>query len=146
MSERRAISDFLALKGLRRTKIRKAVLAVLAEQARPLSHAEVRRSVWKLADRVTLYRTLEALRGAGLVHEVLGEDGIRRYCRNDPVAPGCPGNHPHFLCLQCGKMICLSGQSLPRVSVPEEFAVKGKQLVVFGLCELCSKRSAQRKR
>jgi Fur family ferric uptake transcriptional regulator/Fur family zinc uptake transcriptional regulator len=89
-------------------------------------------------DRVTLYRVLEALRGAGIVHQVQGLDGVWRFCAHDPDRPGCPGDHPHFLCLACGRMICLVGQSLQRVDVPGGCSVEGKQCVVYGRCADCS--------
>jgi Fur family ferric uptake transcriptional regulator/Fur family zinc uptake transcriptional regulator len=56
---------------------------------------------------------------------------------HDPFRPGCPGNHPHFLCRVCGRMSCLSEQTLPRVEVPEGAEVEGKQLLVFGVCAEC---------
>ena len=137
MSHTPLTSGALASRGLRRTAVREAVLRALAGRGRPLSHAELARVVGAGVDRVTLYRTLNALHEAGLVHRVLGEDAVRRYSSHDPDAPACPGDHPHFLCLECGRMRCLSGQALPRVTVPRGCQVRGKQLVVFGLCEAC---------
>ncbi len=145
MPKSRAMLDFFTSKGLRYTPIREAVLSVLVGQGRPLSHAEVKQSVGKRIDRVTLYRTLAALRGAGLVHQILGKDGIWRYSSHDSDALDCPGKHPHFLCLECGKMECLVDQSLPHVEVPSQCAVIGKQLVVYGACGACQKRSSLRK-
>ena len=98
-------------------------------------------------DRVTLYRTLETLHRAGLLHQIRGEDGVLRYGSHDPDSPVCPGNHPHFLCVVCGQMRCLVDQRLPRVKVPAGCEVKGKQLVVFGYCEACcSERASARGR
>ena len=132
-----ATAGLLSSHGLRRTAAREAVLTLLLERGEPLSHADIRRAVGRSADRVTLYRTLEALHRARLVHQVLGEDGVWRYCSHDPAEPGCPGNHPHFLCLRCGRMVCLKDQPLPRVRVPARFEVKSKQLVLFGRCSAC---------
>jgi Fur family ferric uptake transcriptional regulator len=143
MSHARLVSDLFASKGLRRTAVRKTVLAVLTDRGRPLSHAELRRVIGAKVDRVTLYRTLETLHRAGLVHQVLGEDGVWRYCSHDPDTAACPGNHPHFLCLGCGQMVCLADQLLPHVKVPERYEVKGKQLVVFGFCDACKTGHSQ---
>jgi Fur family transcriptional regulator, ferric uptake regulator len=145
MSERPSTPDIFSSRGLRRTPIREAVLSVLVGQGRPLSNAEVRQSVGERMDRVTLYRTLETLRGAGLVHQILGKDGIWRYGVHAPGFLDCPANHPHFLCLECGKMECLPAQTLPHVEVPSRYAVKGKQLVVYGCCGACGKSGSRRK-
>ncbi len=132
--------ELLTLKRLRPTPKREAVLALLLAQGEPLSHAEVERLMPADTDRVTLYRALEALSRAGLAHQVLGADGVWRYCSHDPFQSACPGNHPHFQCQACGKMICLLDQVMPRVEVPREYRVTGKQLVALGLCDLCRKR------
>jgi len=112
---------------LRATHQRKVVLRLLVEKGSPLSHSEISSTLVESLDKVTLYRTLQTLKGAGIVHQVQGLDG----------AKGCPGDHPHFLCLHCGKMFCLTDQRLPRVEVPEGMTVEGKQLVVYGCCSEC---------
>jgi Fur family ferric uptake transcriptional regulator len=127
--------------GVRPTAVRQAVLQRLLRSRRPLSQAELMealRAGRRRFDRVTIYRTLATLKRVGLLHSVQGTDGIWRYATPAPTAPGCPGNHPHFLCLSCGRMLCLPGQSLPRVEVPEGAAVRGKQLVIYGYCPRCS--------
>ena len=134
-------SQILRRTGLRRTKAREAVLNLLFEAMRPLSHQElaIQPEVDRL-DRVTLYRTLTTLQKAGLVPRVQGVDGIWRFSAHGIDHAGCPGNHPHFLCLQCSKMACLTEQALPWVSVPEGAEVKGKQFVVYGLCPACASK------
>ena len=85
------------------------------------------------------------LERAGLVHRVQGTDGAWRFCAHRPDQAGCPGNHPHFLCLQCGAMVCLTGQPLPHVDVPPGCSVSGKQFVVFGLCSACREQGKAKK-
>ncbi len=127
--------------GLRRTKAREAVLNLLLEAMRPLSHQEIaiQPEVDRL-DRVTLYRTLTTLQKARLAHRVQGVDGIWRFSAHGIDHAGCPGNHPHFLCLHCSKMTCLTEQALPWISVQEGAEVKGKQFVVYGLCPACASK------
>lgn len=145
-------AELLNSAGLRATASRLEIFAHLLRQRRPLSHQEI---MAKLPgyDRVTLYRTLNALTSAGLVHAVRGLEGVWRFCAHSPRHEGCPGNHPHFLCVDCGLMICLAGQRLPHVEVPPDVEVRGKQLLVYGRCERCARsertgaspRSRQRK-
>ncbi|MDR1977378.1 MAG: transcriptional repressor [Synergistaceae bacterium] len=116
------LASFLGEKGVRATPLRLRVLEILMEKGDPLSHTEIfERSAQAggAPDRVTLYRTLAAFADSRIVHQILGTDGTLRFCMHDPFRPGCPGNHPHFLCRICGRMICLSDQALPRVEIPE---------------------------
>lgn len=126
--------------GLRATRQRMLVLGLLIKQASPLSHSEILSMLDEHLDRVTLYRTLDTLKKAGIVHQVQGIDGVWRFCAHDRDAEGCPGDHPHFLCLSCGKMFCLTGQKMPRVNVPEGMEVEGKQFVVYGNCPECAEK------
>lgn len=127
---------------IRSNAIRKYVLRGLLEYGRPLSHGEIQEDeILKDFDRVTVYRTLAKLQEAGLLHVVEGTDGIRRYCAHDPRQPHCPGNHPHFVCQECGKMFCLTGQAMPHVEVEPGMVVKGKQYLVYGLCKECAKKN-----
>lgn len=124
--------------GERATPVRVQVLRCLIRRGHPISQSQLAR-LPELAgcDRVTLYRTLNRLRQVGLVHAVEGIDGAWRYCAHRSEARGCPGDHPHFLCLSCGVMTCLTGQKLPHVDVPPGVQVQGKQLVVYGRCAAC---------
>ncbi len=135
-----SIRELLKVSGVRGTPGRISVLRVLVNTGRPMSHSQISEKLGgDPMDRVTLYRTLAALQGAGLVHRVQGKDAIWHFCAHAPGTVGCPGNHPHFLCLQCGGMRCLSGQSLPRIAVDSGDEVMGKQFVVYGRCAKCSR-------
>ena len=125
--------------GLRPTEVRGRVLAALRSAGGPLSHPELA-AILADCDRVTVFRSLKALRVKGLLHCVQGMDGVLRYVANGDGAVGCPGGHPHFLCERCGAMICLPDQEVPRVEVPRGSIVRGKQLLAYGLCAGCAAR------
>jgi Fe2+ or Zn2+ uptake regulation protein len=131
-------STMLEDSGLRPTEVRRRVLSSLLGAACALSHREIVDLLAGL-DRVTVYRNLKLLKEAGLVHGVHGIDGSLRYIVNPAGRKGCPGGHPHFLCLECGTMSCLVGQELPRVSVPRSAEVRGKQFLAYGLCAACAR-------
>ena len=133
MDNKKILSDA----GLRTTRQRELVLDLLFRRGEPLSHGEILMGIEEHLDRVTLYRTLETLKKAGIVHQVQGIDGVWRFCAHEQGAEGCPGDHAHFLCTSCGAMICLTDQKMPRVEVPEGVQVEGKQMVVYGLCPEC---------
>lgn len=131
-------TQLLRAAGLRKTRARRAVLEVLSETDRPLSHQEIAGlSKIRVLDRVTLYRTLTTLNQAGLLHRVQGIDGVWRFRGHRTRSGRCGGNHIHFLCLECHQMSCLPEQRLPWVEEPEGAEVFGKQLLVYGRCGEC---------
>ncbi len=132
--------DLLDDAGIRPTKARALVLAAIMEAGRPLSHPALTALLPEL-DRVTVFRSLKALKTSGLLHGIQGLDGLLRYVANPASRKGCPGKHPHFLCLECGAMTCLPEQRMPHVRVPEGSEVVGKQFLVYGLCPLCSAKN-----
>ncbi|HAH04971.1 MAG TPA: transcriptional repressor [Elusimicrobia bacterium] len=126
--------------GFRRTRAREAVLRLLEKSGRPLSHQEIQKGLKEGAcDRVTIYRALETLHSAGLLHRIQGSDGLWRFCAHRSTAGACPSNHIHFLCQGCGKMSCLPEQPLPWIQAPKGAAILSKQLVVHGLCAACAR-------
>jgi Fur family ferric uptake transcriptional regulator/Fur family zinc uptake transcriptional regulator len=131
--------ELLRYYGLRVTKSRTDILKFLLDASRPLAHWEIQEALPEL-DRVTLYRTLSFFVENGAAHQVQGPDGAWRFCAHSPDQKNCPGNHPHFLCESCGKMICLADQRLVRVAVPDDYEVRGKQFVVYGKCSACAKK------
>lgn len=128
-------SHALRQAGLRRTPARVSVLACVESLGRPVTHAELQ-TLLDL-DKVTLYRTLDALAEAGLVHRVLGIDGVWRHCAQ-PETQGCPGNHAHFQCTACGAVRCLLDQPMPRVEVTQGATVVARSLLAWGLCPDCA--------
>ncbi|MDR1943448.1 MAG: transcriptional repressor [Synergistaceae bacterium] len=123
--------------GLKVTPVRLCILELLAKTGRPMAHSEVQTAMPEL-DRVTIYRTLASFVDAGIAHQVQGLDGMWRFCAHNAGLGGCPGNHPHFLCTSCGRMICLLDQQMPRVDVPDGHWVNGKQFVAYGICSECA--------
>ncbi len=130
----------LASREIRPTPLRRAILEVLLEAGMPLSWKEafVRLRRKTEADKVSLYRNLDLFERKGLVHKILGSDGAWRYCARQADENRCPGNHAHFLCLGCGKMVCLEDQPIPTVILPDGFTVEGKQLLAYGRCASCT--------
>lgn len=134
--------DVFKTTGLRRTPIREALLNLLSQVHQPLSHTDII-SQKRMAefDRVTIYRTLDTLQKAGLLHKILGADGIWRFCFHTiDSETNCGGNHIHFMCDNCHTMSCLPDQPLPWISEPAGAVIHSKQLVVRGLCALCNSK------
>lgn len=130
--------------GLRATAPRVAVLRLLTDSARPLSHAEVVSGIgtddW---DAATLYRNLIKLDEAGLARVASQVGGVTRF---EAQTHGAPAHvHPHFACRDCGDVICLHDA---RLTMPKDEAwreaLMDADLQVVGQCPTC--RTAPKKK
>ena len=124
--------------GLRVTAPRLAVLGVLAEAERPLSHTEVLERLGETDwDPATIYRNLVKLRDTGVAPVVSRIEGIARYAlageRNDDH------RHPHFLCEDCGRIACLPAEITESMSVDGPWAesIKRAMVQLRGECPDC---------
>ena len=124
--------------GLRPTSARRRVLSSLLAAGRSLSHRELVELLDEL-DRVTIFRSLKNLKKARArctACRASTELFATSPTRKESVA--VPGGHPHFLCLKCRGMSCLTDQVMPVVRVPEGTEVRGKQFLVYGVCPSCA--------
>lgn len=84
----------------------------------------------------TVNRTLLSFVDIGLLKVV---EGYGRPKRFDPDM----GNHHHFQCLKCNKIIDFNEPSFDMLEVPavikNEFTVTGKKVVLEGICRACHK-------
>lgn len=132
--------------GLRATAPRLAVLALLAEQTRPLAFCEVAdalgRTDW---DRATTYRNLVKLSEAGLARVVSRAGGMARYTA---VRDGSESEHahPHFVCSDCGGVSCLpqAAVPVPRVRGRWSASVRDASIQLQGRCPACLDREGAR--
>jgi Fur family transcriptional regulator, peroxide stress response regulator len=132
-----AIVKTLKAKGLRVTPQRFAVYANLLSRT---DHPTVEQLLVDLnqycpvSSQATIYSSLQALRGAGLIREVLLEAGVSRY--DAKVAP-----HHHFHCQECGSIEDISWEALPVVEFDRlriGLQAHTYEITVRGCCDRCS--------
>ena len=87
--------------------------------------------------RTTVYNTVKRLTAAGMVQEVIIEDGELRYDAD-------VSSHGHFKCLQCGEVYDLfppPGENIVEDirGLPQGFTVQQLHLCCRGICSKCSK-------
>jgi Fur family ferric uptake transcriptional regulator len=100
--------QLLRTASLRATAARVAVLKHLAAAGTPLSHAEVVEALQEAGfDQSTLFRCLTELSQANLVARLDLGDQVRRFELRDTTSE-VELNHPHFMCVDCGELSCLS--------------------------------------
>lgn len=124
--------------GLYCTEARVAILKVLMEAAGPLSQDQISGQLEsRTLNRVTVYRTLESLAEAELVHRAFMEDRAWHF----ELADHCTEHqcHPHFTCTRCGVTQCMTDITLPMAVIPRKgFVITRQQVRLEGLCPACA--------
>jgi Fur family transcriptional regulator, ferric uptake regulator len=124
---------------LRSTTSRMAVLQHVSAAGKPVSHADVAEVLVPQGfDKSTLYRCLVELADAGLLARLDAGDHAWRFELRDEEHSA--GDHPHFVCVDCGTVTCL-----PDVEVKIS-ATKGRkpsvgdvtEVFLKGHCKQCS--------
>ncbi len=124
----------------RLTKGAKKVLEILGRSHELTSaqdiHSRLRTDDARAPGLTTVYRSLEALVGQGLVQSVDLGDGERRY---EVVKPG--EHHHHLFCDKCGSSVhldqCLVHDLEDAIKAKYGFSTRAHVLEIFGLCSAC---------
>jgi Fur family ferric uptake transcriptional regulator len=123
---------------LKRTGPRRAILDVLLKSKSPQTADKIISLIGKEGpNRVTVYRALDSLVDAGIVHRAFVEERSQHY----EMADRCSKQqcHPHFVCIDCGQTRCLHDMSLPMAtSAPAGFIIHRQQVRLEGLCPECA--------
>ena len=85
------------------------------------------------SSQATVYSSLQALQDAGLVREVLLEEGVCRYDAN--VQP-----HHHFRCRCCGVIEDIAWEQVHAIQLNQlrpGLTVESYELTVHGVCDRC---------
>jgi Fur family peroxide stress response transcriptional regulator len=135
---RTQIEERVRAAGLKLTPQRYAVLDFLVRSrehptADKISAALNRR--FPRASRATIYNTLNALRDAGLVHEVYLDDAVARFDAN-------LDQHHHFVCRLCGKLEDVPFEEmgeLPTYKLGRGHKVENYEIVMRGVCAGCQR-------
>jgi Fur family ferric uptake transcriptional regulator/Fur family peroxide stress response transcriptional regulator len=125
--------------GLKLTPQRFAVLDFLVRSrehptADKISAALNRR--FPRASRATIYNTLNALRDAGLVHEVYMDDAVARFDAN-------LDRHHHFVCRVCDRLEDVPVEAvgeLPAPRLSSGHKVENYEIVMRGVCAACQRK------
>ncbi|HOY69349.1 MAG TPA: transcriptional repressor [Methylotenera sp.] len=144
-------ASLLTNTGLRPTKARLAVLTVIFDAKKALSHAEIAAALEPKAhfDRVTVYRVLECLLEHQLIHKISTEDRAWKYQLNTPspqaqyIAKNNKSSflshtHAHLHCTLCGGVTCIHEftTSIPS-AILSTYLVSQVEVTLKGVCPLC---------
>lgn len=130
----------MSTQGLRATRQRAAIRAVLEQRSRFLSAQELYAVLDAERARVglaTVYRTLQALESSGEVDVIRSVDGesLYRLCGDD-------NHHHHIVCRACGTTAEVHSKALESW-VQDSARAHGFSAVthtaeIFGLCDTCA--------
>lgn len=123
--------------GLRATMPRIEVLGRLEASTAPLSHGDLAEELVPLGfDRATVYRNLNDLVEIGLATRVDLGDHVWRFERRQAGSEEA-GSHPHFLCNDCGDVVCLPEIEIPLPREASKPIQDVEDVVLRGRCSSC---------
>lgn len=135
--EANRIINTLKSRGLRVTPQRFAVYAnLLGREDHPTAEqilVELNEDSPK-SSQATVYSSLQALEGAGLIKQVLLEEGVCRY--DAKVTP-----HHHFRCQNCGSIEDIPWDALAKLNLQKlrpGLTAVGYEVTVYGICDRCN--------
>lgn len=121
----------------RNTETQEAVLSILANKKRAMSHDSILKQMTIDVDRATVYRILNRFCEDEIVHRIVADDGKQYFavclkCDKNQLQ----NNHFHFRCTKCETIECLSTRV--EFSIPEKYSVQQMNCVLVGICKECS--------
>jgi len=122
---------------IRKTKSVKILLKTFEQTDNAISVIELVKQLHQKMNKTTVYRILERLDEAGLLHSFIDKDGLRWYAKcNDCSIGHHIDAHPHFQCNDCGKIECLTFE----VTIPKlhNHRIDSAKLLLVGQCENCA--------
>jgi Fur family ferric uptake transcriptional regulator len=119
------------------TEARVAIIRVLLEAGGPLRQDQIAGWESHKLNKVTVYRTLDSLAEAGLVHRAFMQNRAWHF----ELADHCSEKqcHPHFTCTNCGVTHCMTDVSMPMATITQKGYILSRQQVrLEGLCPACT--------
>lgn len=122
---------------IRTTKSVGALLNEFKKASVGISASELVTRLGKTFNKTTIYRVLDKLEEEGILHSFNGKNGSKWYAKcNGCSTSGHKDIHPHFQCLSCNKMDCLSNAiQIPEISNRK---IINHQILIQGQCESCN--------
>lgn len=133
--------------GLKTTKSRKAILAILIRSNQPMAAEEIFLALKEeqlTINLSTVYRTLESLVNKDLVSKISIMDDDRMLFEYNQLG------HRHYLvCVTCKKIVtvqnCPLGSYERTLERETHFNIIGHKLYLYGYCEDCQRRGNDNK-
>ena len=122
---------------IRKTRSVSMVLDEFQMESTAISTVNLIKRLDSKLNKTTIYRILDKLEDDGVLHSFTGRKGVKWYAKCTNYSEGGRMKfHPHFQCINCNKVECLSLD----IKIPEipNHQVKTSQILIQGKCEICS--------
>jgi Fur family peroxide stress response transcriptional regulator len=126
-------NDFKKL-GLKLTPQRLAIMHLLEGNTSHPSAEDIHgalKPLFPTMSLATVYKTLEALKGKGLLQELTVQPGRKRFDPN-------PRPHPHLVCTRCSRVVDAELKEGPVLQDAKGFKLIRANVEFYGLCPRCS--------
>jgi Fur family peroxide stress response transcriptional regulator len=137
------LTQMLRERGLRPTKARCLILALLTEHNGHLSTEDILQTLRERGHKVstaTLYQNLNKLANGGLLTRFSGPDGLMRFDAN--LIP-----HHHLICVRCGRIVDMKVNDAQLLQLRpvcfqtgeplSDWQLQGVRLELKGVCPAC---------
>lgn len=136
------VVELLRREGLRITKNRLGILAVLFEAKAPMTLQEIQSAAARHGaspDYATVFRMILLMEKLGLVHKVNLQRSCSYYELSDPRK-----HYDHLVCRECGEVVlidipCPIGNAEKTIARQYGFRDVSHSLEFFGVCSNCPK-------
>ena len=121
----------------RNTPAKEAVLNLLTDKRKAMSHDFIERNINIDVDRATVYRILNRFCEDGILHRIVAEDGKQYFavcikCDQKKMAD----HHFHFKCTTCETIECLPIEV--QFSLEKGYSVESVNCILTGICKDCA--------
>lgn len=120
----------------RRTKSVDLLLNEFEKESGAISATTLIERLGSEVNKTTIYRVLDKLEDDAVLHSFIGKDGVTWYA----PCVGCSRHnhddmHPHFQCVLCGKVECVSVDiDIPKIKDRE---IINARILIQGKCGEC---------
>lgn len=137
MKNDESIKEYLRQRSLKATPIRVELLKLLSDTEAAHPYSEIQNHL-KSFDRVTLYRTINALIESGIVHKAStsGDEIFYALCSKQCSKHCHNHEHIHFICRTCQEVSCIHVEQSIKIGLPD-YQIEEVSVEVSGICKKC---------
>ncbi len=138
MYENPQLISLLKDRKLKVTSTRLTVLSIIYEYPKAIPYSKLQKALHNF-DRVTLYRTLNALTENGIIHKAMVDENENFYalCSSNCTSEIHNHKHVHFKCKHCKEVSCVQSDNAIDFSIPGYF-VENFEIEATGICKGCN--------
>lgn len=133
--QRRHFQNLLEKNGLKKTKLRIALLKCLYQSKHAQSYTDIKTALAGVTDKSTLYRNLSTFKEVGIIHFIYDDSGVTKYAFGQQH--GHNQNHAHFVCESCESVYCMDFEPSITARVPKGFKPNYIKTIIRGICANC---------